>query len=350
MRHPVIEEDLRSIAGQPLPWNDFACKTVLVTGAAGFLPAYMVEVLLWLNEHHSEKERSTVYALVRNREKAERRFAAYQGRNDLRILVQDVCAPIAIAEDLDYIIHAASQASPKYYGVDPVGTLSANVLGTHQLLEHARSRGCRRLLFFSSGEVYGTVPANLIPIAEDTYGCLDPLDVRSCYAESKRMAENMVASWHHQYGVPATIVRPFHTYGPGMDLGDGRVFADFVSDIVQGRDIVMKSDGIATRAFCYLADAVAGFFTVLFHGQPGEAYNIGNDKAEISIADLADLLANLFPEKGLRVVRQEATPSRTYLKSGISRSCPDISRARELGWEPTTDITRGFQKTIRSFT
>lgn len=347
-RHPIIEQDMGLIAGQSLPWTDLSGKVVLITGAAGFLPAYMVELLLWLNEHVNAKNPTKVIGLVRNGQKAIERFAAYSDRDDLTLMVQDVCTPIQVDGGVDYIIHAASQASPKYYGIDPVGTLSANVFGTHQLLELARVKKSQRFMFFSSGEVYGSSPDGLT--GEKDYGYLDPLEVRNCYAESKRMGENMGVCWNHQFGVPVVIVRPFHTYGPGMDLNDGRVFADFVSDIVGGRNIIMKSDGKAVRAFCYLTDAIAGFFTVLFRGINGHAYNIGNCNGEASIVELAELLASLFPERGIKVEKfVQQQEGNAYLKSPINRICPDISKTEGLGWMPTVGLVEGFTRTIRSF-
>ena len=348
MRNPVISEDLRDIAGFPLQWELLAGKTLLISGANGFLPAYMVETLLYLNETRQEAP-VKIIGVVRNLAKAQARFAHYAQRGDLQLIAQDICQPLDIEGPVDYIVHAASQASPKYYGKDPVGTLSPNVIGTAHLLELARSKNVSGFLFFSSGEVYGEVAATQVPTREDAYGYLNPVSVRSCYAESKRMGENMCVCWHHQYGVPAKIVRPFHTYGPGMALDDGRVFADFVADVVNRRDIIMMSDGSARRAFCYLADAVMGFFAVLLRGVPGEAYNIGNDGGEISIGDLAELIAGLSPEGGTRVVRKDAPATSDYLKSVISRNCPDITRAKELGWKPKTDLLQGFERTIRSF-
>ena len=346
-RHPVIEQDLRTIASQPLPWAELAGKVVLVSGAGGFLPAYMVELLLWLNEQRNGERPTRVVGLVRNAEKASVRFAAYHDRDDLQLIEQDVCTPFTIDGPVDYIIHAASQASPKFYGIDPVGTLLANVIGTRNLLELARQKSSKRFMFFSSGEVYGAVSHN--NPAERDYGYLDPLDVRSCYGESKRMGENMAVSWHYQFGIPIVIVRPFHTYGPGMALDDGRVFADFVADVVAHRDIVMKSDGAAVRAFCYLADAVAAFFTVLLKGGDGQAYNIGNDQAESSVIDLAELLAATFLDRNIKVQRHKPPAGNAYLQSTISRICPDIAKARSLGWVPVTGLVDGFTKTIRSF-
>lgn len=348
MKNSVITEDLEDIIKYDLNWQAMAGKTVLIAGANGFLPAYLVETLLHLNDSW-HKEPVKVIAVVRNREKALRRFSDYVGRNDLQLIVQDICQPLEIDGPIDYIIHAASQASPKYYGKDPVGTLSANILGTYNLLELARAKQVMSFLFFSSGEVYGEVGADQIPTREDVYGYLDPLDVRSCYAESKRMGENMCVCWHHQHGVPAKIVRPFHTYGPGLDLNDGRVFADFVSDIVHCRNIVMKSDGSASRAFCYLSDATIGFFLVLLHGKNAEAYNVGNDEGEVSVLELANVMIGLFPEKKLQVIRKSEVLSEDYLKSKITRNCPDIAKISALGWKPVVSVADGFKKTVRSF-
>lgn len=349
MRHPIIEEDLATITQLNLPWSELEGKTVLISGANGFLPAYMVETLLYLNETR-QRVATQVIGLVRNIAKAHARFAAYRNRPDLQFIVQDVSMPVMTDGPIDYIIHAASQASPKYFGSDPVGTLSANVLGTYHLLMLAKTKQARGFLFFSSGEVYGYVPPDQNPIHETTYGYLDPASVRACYAESKRMGETMCVAWAHQYGVPAKIVRPSHTYGPGMSLDDGRVFADFVANVVHNEDIVMKSDGSAVRPFCYLADATAGFFTVLFKGESGQAYNVANPDGEISILELANTLVALFPEKKLRVVRQPSpVESSGYLRSPVTQGRPDITKVRQLGWGPETSVPAGFTRTVRSF-
>lgn len=343
----VISEDLDLIIGADLPWRRFAGKTVLITGANGFLPAYMVETLLYLNERQQLDIR--VVGLVRDREKALARFGDHVKANRMHLIVQDVCEPLRISDRAEFIVHAASQASPGYYGSDPVGTLKANVIGTHNLLELAREKGTESFLFFSSGEVYGELEPNKIPTGEMDYGYVDSMDVRSCYAESKRMGETMCVSWYHQYGVPAKVVRPFHTYGPGMSLADDRVFANFVADVVARRDIVLKSLGTATRSFCYLAEATVGFFTVLLKGENAQAYNVGNDACEISMKDLANTIAGLFPEFGLHVVQRSAERPRGYIESKVSRTRPDITKISGLGWKPKLSIEEGFKRTIESY-
>lgn len=292
---------------------------------------------------------TTVIALVRNRQKAEKRFGHLLNSANFKIVVQDVTAPIEIAEKIDFIIHAASQASPKYYKTDPVGTLSANVLGTINLIELARKNNVTSFLFFSSGEVYGEVKAEDIPIKEDTFGYLNCANVRACYGESKRMGENICVSYHEQYGVPAKIIRPFHTYGPGMALDDGRVFADFVANVVNKQDIVMMSDGSAIRPFCYLRDATLGFLTVLTKGESGQAYNVGNPNEEHSILELANIIVGLYPEFGLKVIKNKPIADANYMKSPILRNSPNIDKIRQLGWLPNVTVYEGFKRTIASF-
>lgn len=347
MRNSIVEKDLDFIVNSNNGWNSLEGTNILISGANGFLPAYMVETILYLNETRFN-DKTNIFALVRNKKNALKRFSNYHNIDELNFIVQDVCKPIDIDDEVHYIIHAASQASPKFYKKDPVGTLCPNVIGTYYLLEIAREKNVKSFLFFSSSEVYGEVEENKIPTKENHYGYVNPTDIRSSYAESKRMGETMCVSWFRQYDVPVKIVRPFHTYGPGMNLNDGRVFADFVSNIVKKEDIVMKSDGKAIRAFCYLADATAGFFTVLLKGKNGESYNMGNDKCEIKIIELAEKLVNLFPEYKLSVIKEKRQDP-DYLESEITRNCPDIFKIRSIGWEPHYSIEEGFKRTIKSF-
>lgn len=344
----IILEDLERIASANLSWEDLQDKTVLVTGGGGFLAAYLIKSLLAVGRVN--KLNIKVICVARSTRSVEARLSAYFGASDLFVVQHDITQPLPCDfPRADFIIHSASQASPKYYGIDPVGTLLANSAGTMYLLEHAVKSQAERFLFFSSGEVYGVpiVPDQLV--GELDYGYLDPMNVRSCYAESKRIGETMCVAWAQQHGLHTSVVRPFHTYGPGMALDDGRVFADFVADVVMTRDIVLKSDGFAKRPFCYIADATIGFLTVLLSGGKAQAYNVANPDAEISIRDLATVVAGLFPERGIGTRFVVPVSSDAYVKSPISRSCPSIHKIRDLGWLPTTGVSDGFRRTIHSF-
>lgn len=344
----IIQEDLKTIYNSDIDWTKFFNTTILITGANGFLPAYLVESLLYLN-FINPKNNVKVIGLVRNIENAKNRFSEYIGSSNLEFIEQDVSDPIIFKQKVDYIIHAASQASPKYYGTDPVGTLKANVLGTINLLDFARIKEIKSFLYFSSGEVYGELESHQIPVEENTFGYLNPMNVRACYAESKRMGENICVSYFHQYNVPIKIVRPFHTYGPKMKLDDGRVYADFVSNILNNEDISMNSDGSAIRAFCYLTDATVGFFKALQDGKNGEAYNVGNSNEEYSILELAEILISLYPEKNLKVIRQLSENNNNYLKSPLTRNSPNIGKMKKFGWKPKVSVEKGFKRTIESY-
>jgi len=342
----IIAQDIENNLSVDLPWTRLAGETVVITGAGGFLPSWFVRTLLRLNDLKHQPP-CRVVALVRDQSRAMERLAPFLGRSDFHLMTSDLRQPIRPPFSVGYIIHAASPASPQQYLADPVGTISVNTEGTSHLLSlaYANCRAC--LMFVSSGEVYGQTPDGMIN--EDGYGYLDPTDLRSCYGEAKRAGEALCVAWSRQYGVDTRIVRPMHTYGPGISLGDGRVFSDFVADILAGRDIVLKSDGRARRPFCYVADAMVGFFTVLFKGESARPYSVGNDQAVLSIRDLAELLVSrAFPERGLNVKFSDPA-SQSDRASLIQGSTPDISRLRALGWAPTTDPVAGFQRTVRSF-
>lgn len=346
--NPIISEDIMGIALAALDWPQLEQKVILITGGSGFLASYLVKSLLMANDFHGLGLQ--IICMARKLKSVNLRLAGFLEHPALRVILHDISEPLpSNLAASDVVIHSASQASPKYYGTDPVGTLMANTAGTMYLLNHARSHNSARFLFFSSGEVYGSPNDPGALIAESDYGYLDPMQVRSCYAESKRIGETMSAAWSHQFGLHTTVVRPFHTYGPGMALDDGRVFADFVSDVVHCRDIVLKSNGLARRSFCYITDATLGFLTVLLNGSSAEAYNVANPSAEISMRDLAHTLAGLYPERAIGVKFESMAVDNSYIKSPIHRVCPSIAKISQLGWEPCVNIKEGFARTIQSY-
>jgi UDP-glucuronate decarboxylase len=342
----IVREDLDYITSSNLPWDAFKNKIILVTGAAGFLPAYMVETLLYLNEIKALG--CTVIGMVRNLDRAKKRFVDYASSKDLILVEADVVDKHPWTYNFDYIIHAASQASPKYYETDPVGTMTANILGTYNLLEYIKDKKCLGFLYFSSGEVYGTPNKNLV--GEKDYGYLDIANTRSCYGESKRASETLGYCYHKQYNTPFVVVRPSHTYGPGLLLDDGRVFADFIRDVLIGKEITMKSDGKASRPFCYLSDATIAFFTVLLKGKSGCAYNVANMDAFLSVCELAVIVSKLGDSGTIPIkyiARSESSSLESIIKINMPR--PDVSLIESLGWVPRILPSVGFKRTIDSF-
>ena len=345
MRNKIIQSDLEYITSQDLPWESFEGKTVLVSGAAGFLPSYMVDVILYLREN--KQINVQVIALVRNLAKAKKRFLYAEGDISLELVEQDVCDDICIDRKIDFIIHAASNATPKVFRDNPVGTILPNVIGTNNLLEVGKRNNIDGFLFFSTSGVYGFVNDSDYPIKENCFGSLDSMDLASCYLDSKRMGENLCVSWKEQYGMPIKVVRPAITYGPGLDLTNGRSFEDFISSIVLHRDIELYSDGSAVRNFCYIADAIYGFFTVMLKGENGGAYNVATDH-EISIKGLADyLVEEVFPDRELKVVMKNDY-SKNFMRMNFSKTTVDINKVKSLGWELNFPIKEGFKRAVES--
>jgi nucleoside-diphosphate-sugar epimerase len=345
-KNALIAADLSDIIQSNLPWEKLNGKTILVTGANGLLPSYLTKSILYRAIQYPN-ENISVIGLVRNIEKAKNVFSDFIDYPFFKLIDVSILSPLHIDGKIDFIIHAASQASPKFYGIDPVGTATPNTIGTYNLLNLAVAKKAEKFLFFSTSEVYGVFDEKS-EIAESDLGKVDPTNLRSCYAESKRMGENFCILFSHQYGLNVSIVRPFHTYGPGLAFDDGRVFADFVANIVKRVNIVMSSDGSAVRSFCYIKDATIGFLTVLLKGEDKQAYNIANPEGEISIKELANTLVGLFPERNLQAIFSTSS-NENYIPSAFKKLTPNIDKVKALGWFPSTTIADGFKKTILSY-
>jgi dTDP-glucose 4,6-dehydratase/UDP-glucuronate decarboxylase len=255
---------------------------------------------------------------------------------------------------LDYVIHAASIASPTYYRKYPIETMDANVHGLRLLLDRCRAQqiaghNVQGFLFFSTSEIYGDPPPDQIPTPETYRGNVSCTGPRACYDESKRYGETLCVNFARQFGLPVKSARPFNNYGPGLKITDRRVIPDFARDIFAGRDLVLLSDGSPTRTFCYITDAIVGYFQVLVRGRPAEAYNIGNESPEISMLELAELLAGIGREQlGYqgKVVRRPSK-EKEYLTDNPQRRCPIIAKARsELGFEPEVSVEDGMRRTL----
>ncbi len=343
----VVEEDIEHIASFDVPWEKLEGKSILVSGAAGSIPAYMIKTVMYLNETVF-KTPAQIYALVRNREKAEATFKSHKGQKTLEIIEQDVCDFTSFDKKLDVIIHAASPTSPRMFYSEPAKTMMPNVIGTKNLLELAVKNKVESFLFFSTCLVYGDNSAG--KVKEDIVGHLNHLEPGNSYAISKQMGEAMCIAWNVQHGVPAKIIRPFNTYGPGMNLNDGRVYTDFVADVVNNKNIIMKSAGQGIRSFCYLVDSTVGFFLVLLKGASGEAYNIGNSDCATSVVSLAETLTELFPEKKIKVIQKnDKELQEKFSASKIDVRTADTSKLEALGWNPTVTLKEGFFRTILSY-
>jgi nucleoside-diphosphate-sugar epimerase len=341
--HRVVKEDIDSILGSPvIDWEYLRGKSILITGAYGFIPSYFVYVLVAFNEKILKKsEKCDIIVLGRSQLKIKEKFTDYIDDKKISFIELDVINADQLNEKYDFIIHAASLASPKYYNQIPVDIFLPNIVGTWRLLENSKKHGCTKFLFLSSSEVYnGSTDAIF---KEDSLGAIDSLDSRSCYSEGKRSGEMICQSYFNQFKIPIVISRIFHTYGPGVTLNDGRIFADFVKNVVRKEDIVIQGNGTAVRSYCYLSDTITGLLVLLTKGEPGNAYNIGNPLMTFSSKKLAELIIDLpLVEKGaINIFGQKQEEE--------SKIIPDIKKISALDWSPKISAEEGFYRTIKTY-
>ncbi len=330
---------------------------ILLTGGGGFLGYYLVNTIVGWNRLRVNSNLETIDLIVYDNfiRGLPNWLSDFESEGLLKAKKHDVLNPLpSDVGDVSYIIHAASIASPIYYRKHPIETMDANVNGLRNLLEFLKQRNndgkfVGGLLYFSTSEIYGDPDPINIPTSEEYRGNVSCTGPRACYDESKRFGETLCVNFAKQHDLPIKIARPFNNYGPGLKITDGRALPDFCRNVLANEDIVMLSDGAPTRTFCYVADAVIGYFKVLVKGRPGESYNIGTEEPEISIKELAELVidisADIFSYGGELVY--EVSSDVEYLTDNPNRRCPLINKARdELGYSPSINIRNGVKRAL----
>lgn len=333
--------DLQSISAElassaNIDWKKLEGSSVLVTGATGLIGTHCIRFLLERNRQFDAGIR--VIAMVRNKEKAQVLLDGYGENDGLSYVVADLLDELPQGLHADYVIHAGCPTASSFFKNNPVETSRSIVDGTLNMLEFARSCKCRSFVYVSSMEVYGMgneTPGLSRLLKEEDVGYVDPMQVRSCYPEGKRMAENYCKSYASEYGVPTKVVRLAQTFGPGIPKDDRRIFADFVRRAHNGEDIVLLTTGESTRMYLYTDDAVMALFTVLLNGEKGVAYNAANPETYSSVKDMAEMAANMFGEGKMGVI-VDVDPDAPYPPE---HHLPlDVTRLKSLGWEPTFDL------------
>jgi nucleoside-diphosphate-sugar epimerase len=314
-------------------------KKILITGATGLIGRTMIETLLEWNERNNGSIQ--IIALVRNREKAEKMFS---GNPNLSFLVCDVCNIPISNMDISYMIHGASITSSKMFVEQPVETVMTALLGTKNILELARVNPVKSVVYLSSMEVYG-YPQTEEHITEEHGTDLDPMTVRSGYPESKRMCENLCASYGKEYGMPTKVVRLTQTFGPGVPYADGRVFAEFARCAIEKKDIVLKTKGETKRNYLYTKDAAEAILTVLLKGENGAAYNAANEETFCSIYEMAQLVAQQCVNGEIKVRIEEKDISQ-YGYAPVLKMNLDAAKLRALGWKPQYNLKQMYDAMI----
>lgn len=337
IKHKIYEEDINSIVNEKLSWEKLAGKTLLLTGATGLIGTLLVDVLMKKNIGLK------ICAAGRNEKVAQERFADYFGDKNFEFVRLNVNEPIDLDFRADFVIHAASNSHNFLFATDPVNTITANILGVNNLLKFAVRSKSERVIFLSSGEVYGK-NLNDDDIFDESYcGYIDCNTIRAGYPESKRASEALCQAFISQHGLDVVIVRPCRIYGASMRLDDSKAMSEFIKNGVRGEDIILKSEGKPKFSYCYGADCVSGILYCLLEGKCGEAYNIADSSKILSLREIAEYISSLA---GRKVIFE--LPNEIQAK-GFSKSVNailDNKKLRGLGWTPKDDTYSGVKKTI----
>lgn len=329
-----IDKALQHVVGMEALQN----KSILVTGATGTIGSFVADALIRFNQKN--RADNIIYLGGRSIEKLKHKFGIQE---KVEFVPYDLNAPIDFDVHMDYVIHAAGNAHPAAFNAHPVGTIMGNVEGTFRLLEYLRMHGGKRLLYVSSGEVYGQSDVSLESFDESYSGYVDVLSPRSCYPLSKRMTENLCSSYWKQYGIESVIVRPCHTYGPYITETDNRAHAQFFHNALNGEDIVLKSAGTQMRSYNYVADCASALLSVLMRGNPGEAYNLANPQSTLTIAELAEKIAAAGNRK---VVFEIPNALDIANQSPIPKQILNSGRIEKIGWRPAFSVEEGISHTL----
>lgn len=335
--HPLLREELSRIAALDLPFEQLRGRSVAITGATGLVGGYLARALQEISRTHGLDLR--LILLCRSPKEARARL---EDMMPCALQTYDARKPLEAPLEVNYIVHAASNAHPLAFSSDPVGTMQANILGTMHLLEQARHSG-GRVMLISTGEIYGEDSSLADGFDETHFGSVDPMNPRACYPESKRAAETLCAAYARQYGVDALAARLTYVYGGLISPRNSRADAQFLRNALRGEDIVLKSAGNQLRSYCYAADATSALVTLLLRGQAATAYNVANPHCAVTIRQYAQTLAELA---GVRLRFELPPEAERQGYSAVSRAVLKAQRLMDLGWRAQYDLREGLRRTL----
>lgn len=331
-------DDIKNVAALNLPWEKLKGCNILITGATGLIGSCLIEVLM----EHSLQDYN-VYAMGRNAQRMDKLFERYLSEENFHTILGDVTVPLTENQSFHYIIHAASGAAPSEFSQHPVEVMKANLIGVVNMMEYGIKHEMRRFLYISSGEVYGEGDGRVF--TEDYSGYVDCTSPRSCYPSSKRAAETLCVSYAAEYGVDVVIARPCHTYGPHFTENDNRVYAQFIRNVLKNEDIIMKSTGTQYRSWCYVTDCVSALLFILLKGENGQAYNIADESSNITIKELAEMVAEIG---GKHVVTELPSDSERRGFNVVKKSLFATDKITDLGWKPISTMSCNLIHTIKA--
>lgn len=338
----VLLEDLEYLSNESKEdFNQFEGKTIMVTGSTGLVARVLIYSLLFANKKFNLNLQ--VLAIARNKKKAQKKYANFLDNSALKLIFQDISEPFQFEQKVDFIFHAAAVTDSKTLIKIPVEVFEAQSLGMMNILALAK-KDKAKVLYFSSMEIYGQ-PFTNGQTEEHDLGFVDPLVIRNGYPEAKRANEFLAAAYAQEFNVQVVNARLAQTFGPGVDFDDSRVFAQFIRNALQGKDLILHTDGSSLGNYCYLRDTIAALLLLINCGNAGESYNIVNEKTNVSIKQMAEMVSTNFGNG--RVIIDIPDEDMGYApKVNLHLSGEKL---RALGWHSNFDLKQMFERTISSF-
>ena len=335
--------EIRENSKMNIQWERLRNKTVMISGATGLIGSYMIDLIMYnnLNDNLNCK----IVALVRNEKNAKERFDKY-GKSELLEFVKfdlNNAKDLNYDGNINYVIHLASNTHPKAYALDPIGTITTNVIGTYNLLNLAWNKKIDRFVFISSCEIYGENKGDIEKFDEEYLGYINCNALRSGYPESKRCGESLCQAFISQKNLDIVIPRLSRIYGPTMSMSDTKAISQFIKNAIKNENIVLKSEGTQYYSYLYVADAVYAILKIMLDGGNGEAYNVADESSDIHLRDLAKMISEVVDTNVIFELPDDIE------KKGFSRAtkaCLDNGKLKELGWSAKYDIKNGIETTL----
>ena len=340
--HKLYKDDIHSTALIPIiNWDLFRDKSVLITGATGLIGTFLIDLLMYRNLNYNNN--ISVFAVSRNKEKANIRFNDYLDSNLFNIIQSNLQNHFDFNKHIDFIIHGASNTHPILYSTEPINTILLSIQGTKTILDFASANNVKRILFLSTVEIYGENKGDIEAFNEEYCGYINCNTLRAGYTEGKRAAEALCQAFIKEKNLDIVIGRCSRVYGPTLLSDDSKAISQFIKNAVNNENIVLKSKGTQQFSYAYVADVCSALLFILLNGEKSNAYNITNSNENITLFEIAILLSE-YNKKN--IIFEEPANTEAAGFSTATKALLDCEKLFKLGWQPKYSLKDGLIRTI----
>ena len=337
----IYLNNLKEVASLDIKWEDLKNSRFMITGATGMIGKFLIDTIMYLDE--TTDLNCTIIAIGRNKEKAEKRFSKYFNSKNFEFVEMDINDKVEYDGEVDYILHAASSTSPLQYSTYPITTITTNVIALNSLLKFGYEKNIKKFIFTSSVEIYGENKGDVDRFDENYLGYINCNTLRAGYPESKRVAESLCQAYIKEKGMHIVIPRLARTFGPTLLQSDTKALSQFIKNGVNRENIVLKSEGNQLFSYTYVTDAVKGILYTLFYGENGGAYNVCDEKFDITLKELALTIAKIV---GTEVMFDLPSEAERAGYSTATKAIMNGEKIKALGFNVPSNFEERLRETI----